>query len=117
MALSGPAMMLKSFGIDPEKIMGDFVALKVGVEKILAEIDAKLSRVEVSQRVIQEHQHGASAMLQELHKLQVTNEKLLMELTQWKRVNNPTVILNPPLSAPQPPQLPQPQQNQPPQPQ
>jgi hypothetical protein len=46
---SGIEMMMKSLGIDPGKIMADFLALKDGVIKELQGINSKIERIEKSQ--------------------------------------------------------------------
>lgn len=94
MALSGIAMMLKQFGIDPDKLIVEFTEFKNAVAKTLSDIEAK---------------HTATLKaVSELQAIAETNQKMLMEVVQWKRVNNPTVVLNQPL----PPHTPPPPPNQ-----
>lgn len=94
MALSGIALMLKSFGIDPEKLMGEFTEFKNGVQKILERID-----------------NGQKANLEAVTRLEAmaeSNQKLLQELTAWKRIQTH----QPQLNQPQQPQVPPPPPNQ-----
>jgi len=49
---SGIEMMLKSAGIDVEKITADFTTLKDGVIDTLKSVDAKLQRIEERQQEI-----------------------------------------------------------------
>lgn len=50
--MDGMQMMLKSLGIDPAKIMGDFTALKNLVDFQLKEIHKKLDNIEGMQKTI-----------------------------------------------------------------
>lgn len=43
---TGMEMLMKSMGIDPQKITSDFTNLKDGVLKTLADIDARMTRME-----------------------------------------------------------------------
>lgn len=89
---NGMAMMLKSFGVDPEKIVNDFTQLKDGVQNTLKYIDGRLDAIEKTQRHIAEQQ----------------NELLILmrEVTAWKRQQQHPLVLNP--QAP-PPTAPPPQ--------
>lgn len=92
--LGGIALMLKSFGIDPEKLMLEFTKFKDGVGQILDRID-----------------NGQKANLEAVNRLEAmakSNEKLLQELTAWKRIQTH----QPQLSQPQPPQVLPPPPNQ-----
>jgi hypothetical protein len=87
MASKGMAMMLQSFGIDPEKIKKDIEGMKEGVTKTLNEINQKLAEAE---------------------ERQILTLKLVEELTAWKRQQVILQLQNqqpPPLIVPRPPNL------------
>lgn len=99
----GIEMMLKSFGLDPALLKQEIEKVVSGMRQEIAKLHTRIDDVEKTNERIE-------AKLDE-------SLTLLRELTQWKRVHNPVVILNPP-QPPQPqaqPLLPLP--NQPPQPQ
>jgi hypothetical protein len=99
MASKGMALMLQSFGIDPEKIKKDIEGMKEGVTKTLNEINQKLAEAETRQ---------------------ILTLKLVEEITAWKRqqmilqLQNqqppPPIVPRPPNPAPAGPNIPPPLQ-------
>jgi hypothetical protein len=94
----GMEMMMKSFGIDPKKIMDDFTSLKDGVTKLLHGIDLKLAEVERVQKSLAESQARIEAS-------QETGLKLLEEITAWKRIKVQQDLTQRSLQNPPPPPL------------
>lgn len=53
---SGMEMMLKSFGVDPKKLVEDFTLMKEGVINTLKEISERNARIETYMRILGERQ-------------------------------------------------------------
>lgn len=89
--VTGMAMMLKSFGVDPEKIVQDFTNLKDGVTKTLQYIEQRLDAIEKTQ----------SKVIEQNNELLT----LMREVTAWKRQQQHLLVLNQPSQPPtvQPP--------------
>lgn len=52
--VDGIGMMLKALGVDAEKIISDFEALKDGTLNTLKEINERLGRIEAGQKQLEE---------------------------------------------------------------
>jgi predicted KAP-like P-loop ATPase len=87
--MDGIQMMLKSMGIDPEKMKADFTAMKEGVTKTLGEINTSLARIEKRQELLLNRTESLTELLKETQPVLLRDNetilKLLQELTAWKR--------------------------------
>lgn len=119
--MDGMQMMLKSMGIDTDKIVADFTQLKDGVIKTLTGIDERLARLETLEAKVYDNQTQIINLLQETNPVLLGDldviKKLAQEITAWKRQQVTAQLLQvtaqqPP--KPQPPMLQDQPMNQPP---
>jgi DNA repair exonuclease SbcCD ATPase subunit len=88
--MNGIEMMLKSAGIDIEKITKDFESLKDGVVKTLQEINTRLTNLESRGENMAKQQSEILALVRGIQVLEVADHlgqirTLTEELTAWKR--------------------------------
>ena len=65
MALSGPAMLLKSLGLDPEEIQQNVESFKAAMAAAVAKIDANQARIEAKLDEILAGQKGETTAIVE----------------------------------------------------
>ena len=65
MALSGPAMLLKSLGLDPEEIQQNVESFKAAMAAAVAKIDANQARIEAKLDDILAGQKGETIAIKE----------------------------------------------------
>lgn len=107
----GMDLMMKSFGVDPSKIISDFTALKDGVIKTLTQLDERMTLIQVAEARIEQRQ---TELLNRMEELCQMNQRALTMSSQVHLVQQPqsqpqTMPQENPLSQPQP-QSQQPQQ-------
>jgi hypothetical protein len=96
--MDGMQMMLKSFGIDPEKIKGEFLAFQEGVKKTLAHIDGKLTNIEKQNAEILAGQSRIEKRQEEIWQMNQT--ALSMSSQVQLRPAQPPTVQQPPNDQP-----------------
>ncbi|SRR5258708_933822 len=84
--MNGMEMMMKSFGIDPARIMKDFADLKDGVIKSLGSIDTQLKAIAQAQITICNHIEAIEKRQEELWQM---NQRALTMSSQVQLVPQP----------------------------
>jgi hypothetical protein len=115
MALDGMGMMLKSFGIDPDKIKADIEAFQKGVKELLTNIDTKQSATLKAVTVVVEGQERAltnhDELMRGIEAIKNRQEEMWTQIQRALTMSS-QVRLVPPSQNPPPPQQEQPQNGQ-----